>query len=337
MIRFDGLKRKREPLRVGVIGAGVMGCYHTQTLMSSVSGADVVAVSSLAAPEGWLLTHNNGLELINDPQVQAVIVASPDETHEEFVLACLQVGKPVLCEKPLAPTGEACDRIVKAEVAAGQRLVQVGYMRRFDPAYGALKAVLDEGLIGKPLVLHCAHRAPGPSRNRTTEMMISNAAVHDFDAVRWLIGEEIVTAAVHLPSSRRAARGQFDPLMIVLRTASEIVVEVEIFVNAGYGCEIRAEVVCESGTVELAPSPLALVKYHGNERLAVAQSTFTRFGEAYRMELQAWVDAVSTGQVVRPDAWDGYAATSVADACRESVTTGQPVDVHLDTRPALYS
>jgi myo-inositol 2-dehydrogenase / D-chiro-inositol 1-dehydrogenase len=325
-------------LRIGVIGAGMMGRYFAGTVASGILGADIVAVSSPTAREGGLrITHPNPFDLIKDSGVDAVIVASPDQTHEEFVLACLEAGKAVLCEKPLAPSAAACYRIVQAEVRIGKHLVQVGYNRRFDPAYAALKAALDERIAGYPLLLHCAHRAPGPSRNRTTDMMLSNGAVHDFDIARWLLGEEIVTAMVHLPPSRRSARDQFDPLMIVLRTDSEIFVDVEIFVNAVYGLDIRTEVVCESGTVALEPTRLTWVNHQGHAGSAVPQSTLARFAEAYRLQLQAWVDAVSSGRIVSPNAWDGYAATSVADACIESATTGQPTRVRLEGRPALYS
>jgi myo-inositol 2-dehydrogenase/D-chiro-inositol 1-dehydrogenase len=269
--------------------------------------------------------------------VDAVIITSPDETHEEYVLSCVRAGKPVLCEKPLAPTADACERIVRVESASGKRLVQVGYMRRFDPSYLALKAALDKRIAGNPLVLHCAHRAHGPSVNRTVDMMLSNAAVHDFDAARWLLGEEIVSAVVHLPSSSRLSRGQYDPLLIVLRTESEAIIDLEIFVNAGYGCDVRTEVVCESGVIGLARPSMIRVTREGQEASPVAQDTFEDFADAYREEIQAWVDAVSRGAAVDPSAWDGYAATAVADAGRESVTTGHAAQVRLESRLPLYS
>ena len=122
------------------------------------------------------------------------------------MLAAIAAGKPVFCEKPLATTQEACLRIIEAEVAFGRRLVQVGYMRRYDAAYRALKAVVDSGEIGAPLLMHCAHRNPSVPAHYTREMAITDTAVHEIDMVRWMFGEEIVAAAGAQPRSEPQRR-----------------------------------------------------------------------------------------------------------------------------------
>ncbi len=324
-------------IRVGVVGAGMMGKYFIRTINETIPGAEVVAVASRKPrDDGPRLTHRTPIDLIQDPSVDAVIVASPDDSHEEFVLACLASRKPVLCEKPLAPTAESCLRIVDAESELGQPLVQVGYMRRFDQSFRALKSAIDERSIGAPLLLHCAHRAPGPSRNRTTDLLMSNAAVHDFDAARWLLGDEIDSATVYLPPPSRLSQGKYDPLAIILRTHSGIVIDLEIFVNAAYGCEVKAEVLCESGTVALAPPHLLSMRYNGQSSLSVPQGTLATFDEAYRLQLRTWIDALVGGLRPIPSAWDGYVATAISDACRQSIATALPAPVNLADRPALY-
>src|SRR6476619_5799024 len=152
-------------LSVGVIGTGVMGSEHVRRLAGTVEGAVVSAVAdadparaAAAASAVGARAHVDAAELIRSDDVDAVVVASSDATHADFVLACLAEGKPVLCEKPLATTAEASLLVAEAEAASGRRLVQVGLMRRFDPAYATLKRELDEGRLGKPLLLHCAHR-----------------------------------------------------------------------------------------------------------------------------------------------------------------------------------
>lgn len=167
-------------------------------------------------------------------------------------------------------------------------------------------------------------------------MLLSNAAVHDIDAARWLLGQEVSTATVYQPPAARLRAEQFDPLLIVLRTSSGLLVDVEISVNIGYGCEIRAEVVCENGAVALQPPDLIRQSAAGNHSSPVAQSTIERFGQAYTAELMSWIASVGQGDAPRPSAWDGYAATAVADACRKSVTTGRPTRVVREERPALY-
>ena len=138
-------------MRVGVIGAGLMGTTHVRLLSGEVAGAEVVAISDavvasaerLAASVGVRTVYADALELIARPAVEGVVIASPAITHEPFVLACLDADKPVLCEKPLAVDAAACRRVLEAEAALGRRLVQVGFMRRFDPAYVELKAPLE--------------------------------------------------------------------------------------------------------------------------------------------------------------------------------------------------
>jgi myo-inositol 2-dehydrogenase/D-chiro-inositol 1-dehydrogenase len=129
-------------ISVGVIGVGVMGAYHAQQLNETIAGAalagtfDIVAAraAEMAAQAPGARAFANPPELITADEVDAVLIASLDPTHEEFVLACLEAGKPVLCEKPLSPTVEGCQRIVDAEAALGCQLVNVGFMRRHDPA-----------------------------------------------------------------------------------------------------------------------------------------------------------------------------------------------------------
>ncbi len=159
---------------VGIIGAGLMGTTHARILGAAVSGAEVVAISDavrasaerVAAEVSVETIYADGLELIADPRVDAVVIASPAVTHEPFTLACLEAGKPVLCEKPLAISAAASLRIVEAEAALGRRLVTVGFMRRFDPGYVDLKAQLDAGAVGRPC--SCTARTATRASTRTS-------------------------------------------------------------------------------------------------------------------------------------------------------------------------
>ncbi len=317
---------------VGVIGAGMMGAAHVVTLATSVEGAHVAAVSdadpqraAAAAAEGGARAIADPHELIADPEVDAVVVASFDTTHEEFVIACILAGKPVLCEKPLATSADACLRVIDAELAAGRRLVSLGFMRRYDPGFEAIKAGLDDGGVGAVLLVHCAHRNAFAPPAYTSEMLITSSAVHEIDVTRWLLGEEIVGATVRAPRpTSQAPEGLRDPQLVLLETASGVLIDVEVFVNARYGYDIRCELVGETGTLRL-----------GEE---VAPDFRARFATAYRRELEAWVRGVSSGHADgQPDAWDGYAANAVADACLASLASGERAEVALEARPSLYS
>src|SRR5215471_1865909 len=245
-------------VRVGVIGTGMIGQDHIRRITHVLTGGEIVAVTDVDAARAGKVAaglpaatvYPAGQDLIADGGVDAVLVASWGAAHEESVLAAISAGKPVFCEKPLAPTEAACLRIVEAEMAAGRRLVQVGFMRRYDAGYHALKAALDAGEIGAPLLMHCAHRNPSvPPYGFTTEMMVSDSAVHEIDIVRWLFDGEIVAASVLKPRrTSHAPTDLHDPLIIVLELANGVLVDDEVFVNAGYGYDIRGEIVGESGT-----------------------------------------------------------------------------------------
>ena len=331
-------------LRIGVVGTGMMGRFHVERLASSVPDAQVVAVSDVnvegakqvGEPVG-ARAYADGHELIADDQVQAVLIASPGFTHEEFTLACLAADKPVLCEKPLAPTIDACLRVLEAEAAKPRRLVQVGFMRRYDEGFRALKATVDAGRVGRPLLLHCRHRNADVPPGFTSDMMITDSVVHDIDVTRWLLGQEVVAATVFKarPSSL-APEGLQDPQMVMLETSDGVLVDVESFVTCQFGYDIRYELVGESGTVALGEHPVVQVRAEGGYHGPIPPDYRERFGDAYQRELQEWVEGVLEGQVVGPSAWDGYATTAVAEAAVESQTQGGRVAVELVERPALY-
>src|SRR3954447_21716524 len=164
--RFPG-RTLLVTVNVGVIGVGMIGQDHIRRLTTVLSGARVTAVTDAdldraqAVADGLSAKlHKTGQDLIEDPDVDAVVVASWGPTHEEFVLAGIAAGKQVFCEKPLATTREACERIIDAEVAAGRRQVMVGFMRRYDDAYRAMKNALTGGAIGAPLIYYSGHRNP---------------------------------------------------------------------------------------------------------------------------------------------------------------------------------
>jgi myo-inositol 2-dehydrogenase/D-chiro-inositol 1-dehydrogenase len=332
-------------LRIGVIGTGMIGKDHIRRLTQVVSGAQVVAVTDaneVAAKEvgsglPGATVHTTGEDLVADDSVDAVLVCSWGPTHEQYVVASVQAGKPVFCEKPLATTTDACRRIIDAEVAAGRRLVQVGFMRRYDAAYRALKEVVDSGAIGAPLMFHSGHRNPSVPDHYTKDMAIVDTAVHDFDVTRWLLGEELV--AIRVIAGRRNSLGGDlqDPLLTILETESGVVVDVETSVNIRYGYDIRGEIVGEEGTATLADRGPVVLRSGNRVSVAVPEDWRERFVAAYDVELQEWVNEVASGAAVTgPSSWDGYAAQAVCDAGVEALYGGERVEVRLGDKPALY-
>ncbi|MFI7602063.1 Gfo/Idh/MocA family oxidoreductase [Actinoplanes sp. NPDC049681] len=332
-------------LKVGVVGTGMIGQDHIRRMTTVLAGVEVAAVTDVdmetakKVAEGLpgATVHGSGEDLIADPEVEAVVVCSWGPTHEQYVLAAIAAGKQVFCEKPLATTEQACRRIVEAESAAGKRLVQVGYMRRYDEAYRALKAVVDSGRIGTPLMMHCAHRNASVPPHYAADMAITDTAVHEIDMVRWMFGEEIAAVRVLVPRKSRNGGDLQDPLFLILEMAGGALVDVEISVNIRYGYDIRGEVVGEDGTAALGePSPVAVRAAH-QLTAPVPADWRERFLRAYDVELQEWIDSIAGGGApVGPSAWDGYAAAVVSDAGVAALRGGTRVEVSLMPRPALY-
>src|SRR6478609_10763655 len=186
-------------LRVAVLGVGVMGADHVARLSSRISGARVTVVNDyvtekaeqLAATIPGCRAISDPLDAIADAGVDAVILATPGATHEKQLLACLEYGKPVMCEKPLTTDVATSLEVVKREAELGKRLIQVGFMRRFDHEYAQLKSLLDSGDLGRALVLHCAHRNPAVPPSFDSAMVVRDSLVHEVDVTRFLFDEEI--------------------------------------------------------------------------------------------------------------------------------------------------
>jgi myo-inositol 2-dehydrogenase/D-chiro-inositol 1-dehydrogenase len=336
-------------VRIGVIGVGMIGQDHIRRLSRVVAGAQVVALTDVdpakaqevaalfGTDAGPIRVHATGQDVVADDAVDAVVVCSWGPTHEEYVLASIAAGKPVFCEKPLAETPEACLRILDAEVATGRRWVQVGYMRRYDPGYRALKDVVDSGAIGAPLIVHCAHRNPSVPGHYTKAMAITDTAVHEIDTMRWLLGEEIVGTQVLTPRPSRHGGELQDPLLVLFELESGAIVDVEVSVNIRYGYDIRAEVVGEDGTAALGEASQVVVRREGGISSPVPADWRERFLRAYDVEFQEWVDSVAGSAGPQgPSAWDGYAASAVSGAALEAMNTGTKMPVKLVDKPDLY-
>ena len=333
-------------VKIGVIGAGGMGRAHIDRIENELAGGKVVAVADLfpdaaarAAEPLGAKVYGSGAELIADPDVDAVMITTFGSAHAPDVIAAIEAGKYVLCEKPLATTAEDALRIIDAEVAAGKKLVTVGFMRRFDAGYREMKAALDSGEHGYATLVHCRHRNPTVPEGYKTRNMIDDTAIHEIDTCRFLLGEEIVRVRVDTP---RATSLRFDhlqdPLVLVAYTESGVRIDDEVNVNLQFAYSIECELVMESGTVRLGDQEHVHVRDLGGDRTPMCRSHIDRFHAAFNAEVQQWIRAVARDEHTGSDSWDGYAAGAVVDAAIESLENGGvEVAVTMVAKPALYA
>ncbi len=331
----------RDPVRIGVIGVGAMGAAHIDTLSHWIPGAVVVAAydadvarAKQVASGVCGVATDSAEELIRHPDVDAVLVAAPDALHEDLALQCLAAGRPTLLEKPLATTLEGSRRVVEAEVAGGRRLLQLGFMRRYDPAFVALREAVLDGRIGEVRAGHCLHRNVQAHPSATSEGVLVNSMIHEFDCVPWLLDDPLAAVSVFAP---RVPAGTVEDVQVaVLETVGGRVVTVEVAVNARYGYDVHTEITGTEGTISLTPPYGLAVRRDQVDGREVGSDFVARFVDAYRLELADWVRGVRTGIPTGPSAWDGYVANVAAFAAVDSLHGGGRTAIVQESRPDLY-
>lgn len=334
---------KANVASIGVIGSGGMGARHIRNLASQTP-AQVVAImdvdreraEAVAASIGGSKVYTNANALIADPSVGAVIIASPDPFHAEAALACIEAGKPVLCEKSLATNLADAKKVLDAEIARGKRLLQLGFMREYDPAHKAVKESAARGDLGELLMFRGIHCNYGLAPHRTTEDVIINSAVHDIHSARWLLGE---IAEVYV---QRVVADQAQPetcrlLLVQMRFTDGSLGQIEVNADSGYGYQVDVELTGAQGSIRTAPASAPIVRKAGQQFKLIDPDWLVRFEMAYIHEVQAWVQSLIEGKPTGPSTWDGYAAMMVADACVQSAKTGLPVAVPALERPEMYA
>jgi len=320
-----------------------MGRRHAE-LAAGLAEARLVAVTDpdpdrlkRAASDFGTNACQGVADLVGRTDVDAVIIAGPVETHVEHVMAVAAEGKDILCEKPLAGSVFDCREALDACAKAGLRL-QVGFMRRYDPAYREGHDAVTRGRIGRPVLLTGISRdAKPPDRAYLTSPEAANlfleSAVHDFDLARWFLEDDVesVTAAGAMISSPEIADVlPCDVGHVILHFRGGAVAVIQNYKNAGYGYDIRTEVVGTEGAIVVGSLPPAEASVHllerGDRRLP--QHWLERFDDAYRLQLEDWVYRMRNAEPTAVTGEDGLMALAIGEAADESARTGRPVTLN---------
>ena len=333
-------------LRVGVVGAGLMGADHITRITNRIAGAVVSAVvepdagraAAAAANAPGAQSFSRVEDAIAAGALDAVLIATPGQFHEPVLVPALQAELPILCEKPLPPDSASSWRILELEQKLDKPHIQVGFMRRFDREYRALRALVASGEQGDLMMLRAVHRNPSVGDSYTETMLITDSVVHEFDVVPWLAGSGVKSVEIKYPRRNSHSPAHLrEPILVLMELENGVLVDVEMNVSVQFGYQVATEAVFEKGLARIG-QPSGLQQW-SDGRFSIADHTsfVTRFADAYDDQIQTWVNAVRSGKLVDgPNAWDGY---RVALACEAGVRAldGGVIPVEAPARPAFYA
>jgi myo-inositol 2-dehydrogenase / D-chiro-inositol 1-dehydrogenase len=322
------------PIRLAMFGLGAMGLHHLTIFERLAPWAQITAVADSHPPFAEraaalipsVKVFHDPLDCLHNVDIDAAVVATADPTHHGIVDACIARGIYVLCEKPLTLSAEESLQLVMAERASGRRLVQVGYMRRYDSDYRHLHDTLRSCRVGQPILIRQRHHNPLATNNFQAQQLIASSAAHDIDLFRWLTGEEI---SVVNCTAKSSDDGSTVTVLVTLKSESGILGVVELGRGPGMQYDIGLDLVASGGNLTLgSPSLTTRAVTDGVAAQHLPYSWIERFDGAYRAQNAAWLTAVANHSIDGPSTYDGYTTNAVADAALAALSTGGTQVVH---------
>ncbi|MGA2494571.1 MAG: Gfo/Idh/MocA family oxidoreductase [Roseiarcus sp.] len=332
-----------ESVRVGIVGLGRLGRRHAENLAFRVTGAQLVAAASpIEAERTWAAASLNGVttypgleELLTHPGLDAVWLVTPTSLHADQMIASINAGKHVFCEKPLALDPSDCDRAVAAAADRPRQVVMVGFMRRFDPACAEAKRRIDAGELGKVFAIRCVSEDPVDPDGffvrfaPTSGGIFLDCCIHDIDLVRWMLdGAEAISVAaagsrVMYPALGACGDVDTGSASVAFKGGQIATFYVSRTSHRGYEASMR--IVGDKGALDLGAGipRLPLTLESGGSRSTAGQvDFFERFGEAFLHEARAFIKAVQNDGPTPLSLKDAREATRLACAIREALKVG---------------
>ena len=326
-------------LRLALIGAGRMGRSHAHVL-ATLPDITVTAVCDPALDAATALASTFGAsatvsvpEVLEDDGVDAVIITAPTPVHAALVEEAAKAGKAIFVEKPVADSLEGANRVVDAVTRAGVPC-QVGFQRRYDPAYQEAKRRIEAGEMGRLEGFRGVGRDPVPpplAYLTTSGGLMVDMGIHDLDSARFFLGEvaEVYCVGGILAAPELQAHGLYDTAVATLKFISGAVGTVEVALRTVYGYDIRAEILGEKGRLHIEMDSRYHLRQYGTQGVQYDRpANFEqRFHEAYANEIRAFAEALLTGRPVTPGPEDARESLRLALAAQHSLQTGSIVKV----------
>ncbi len=321
-----------------------MGADHARIFAEELPGASLQVICDnegatarrIADEFGAVDIATDAESVILRPDVDAVVLASPDFTHAPLSMACIAAGKNVLCEKPLSQSPEECQLVMRAEAEAGQKYIQLGFMRRYDRSYIEMKEANFSGSLGRVLMMHNFHRnVETPALDFTGAMAITNSAPHEFDVIRYVMGTEFTSISAWQP---KRSDDLVAPVIMVLETKDGQIVNIEVNNNAAYGYDVKAELVGEKGTISTNEVTHTRINSALQNSTSYDVDWRTRYAEAYRQQNRDFLTFVETGVFpeICSDSWDGYCASLVAESGANALKNNRKIAINMIAKPEFY-
>jgi myo-inositol 2-dehydrogenase/D-chiro-inositol 1-dehydrogenase len=329
-------------LRFGLLGAGRIGQIHGGNIAASPD-AKLIAVADVDKKAAAALAERTGADvreadaILKAGDIDALLIGPPTDTHAALIESGARAGKAVLCEKPVDLASKRVERCLKVVEAAGIPLM-IGFNRRFDPNFAALKERIGKGAIGRVEIVSIMSRDPAPPPVSYIERsggLYRDMMIHDFDMARFLLDEEpieVVAYGSSLVDPAIGKAGDVDTALVIMKTASGMLAQISNSRRAAYGYDQRIEVHGSQGLARAENIHETTVEIAGKDgftRDPVQNFFLERYADAYRRELAAFIAAVAGKKRPSPNGRDGLAAQRLADAATKSRETGKAVKIRI--------
>ena len=332
----------KESIRIAVLGLGRLGFWHAENLAQKVKGAELVAVADpmpgraeeVARQIGVEKWTDNPDEIFEDPNIDAVAIITPTSTHHEMIQKAAANGKHIFTEKPITETLEQADDVIEV-IQSNNIFCQVGFMRRFDPAYAEAKRRIEAGDIGKPLYFKGLSRdgnTPPPEFIQNSGGLYLDFSIHEYDTARFFLGQEVKEVVAHgsvVQHEYVAEHGDVDQALTYLTFDGGAAADVEASRNAHYGYDIRAEIIGTEGAIQLGSTrnlDMYVLKNKGRTH-DILPDFATQFSDAYLLEMVSFIDQLRKGESPLVNEVDGKVALEIAVAATESYKTGKKINL----------
>ena len=329
-------------VKIAVIGTGRMGSVHTRNIARLIPAAELVAVCDIRLDVAQAVADELGIprvvedyhELLADPEIEAVLIASSTPTHAFMIKDAALAGKQIFCEKPLALELADIDEALEAVEKAGVKL-QVGFNRRFDKSYKQVKDIVDSGVIGRPCILRITNRDPDfPSMAflRASGGIFLDLAIHDFDMIRFQIGEvdEVYATGSVLLEPELNEFGDLDTCVTALKFKNGVVGAIDNSRKAVYGYDQRLEVFCANGTAMANNEAETTVVRGGTDGFLSAKPPYffmQRYAPCYVEEVRQFIECLIEDKPTPTNGADGRAAVVLGYAAWKSYRENRPVKI----------